>query len=111
MWSVHYDPFFLANYYRNCSVLRASYKVVKHAARCTIDNLGNLFNRGDWLVAHFRAIKSPHSASICRRNGGQNLQQYFDNGACNNSSYIAVSISPVGEQNQENYIIHDNGLY
>jgi 2-polyprenyl-3-methyl-5-hydroxy-6-metoxy-1,4-benzoquinol methylase len=60
MWSVHYDPFFLANYYRNCSVLRASYKVVRHAARCTIDNLGNLFNRGDWLVAHFRVIKSSY---------------------------------------------------
>jgi hypothetical protein len=35
----------------------------------------------------------------------------FDNGACNNASYIAVSISPAGGQNQENYIIHDNAFY
>jgi SAM-dependent methyltransferase len=54
MWSMHYDPFFLANYFRyGQSHALGAVKVAKHAARCAIDVLGNAFGRGDWVT--FRA--------------------------------------------------------
>jgi SAM-dependent methyltransferase len=55
MWSSYYDPFFLANYFRQSPPLVAALKVSKHAARCAVDVLGNPFGRGDWVVGHFRA--------------------------------------------------------
>jgi SAM-dependent methyltransferase len=56
MWSMHYDPFFVANYFRNGqSLALGAVKVAKHAARCAIDVLGNTFGRGDWVIGHFRA--------------------------------------------------------
>jgi SAM-dependent methyltransferase len=56
MWSMHYDPFFLANYFRNGqSHALGAVKVARHIARCAVDVLGNAFGRGDWVIGHFRA--------------------------------------------------------
>jgi SAM-dependent methyltransferase len=56
MWSMHYDPFFLANYFRNKrSHARSALRVAKHAARCAVDVMGTSFGRGDWVIGHFRA--------------------------------------------------------
>ena len=56
MWSMHYDPFFLANYFRSKrSHTRSALKVAQHAARCAVDVMGNSFGRGDWVIGHFRA--------------------------------------------------------
>lgn len=57
MWSMHYDPFFLANYFRNQgSPARSALQVARHAARCAVDVAGNSFGRGDWVIGHFRAM-------------------------------------------------------
>lgn len=59
MWSSYYDPVFLANYNRKGhSTVYASLQVAKHAARCAIDVFGNRFDRGDWVIGHFRAVAS-----------------------------------------------------
>ncbi len=50
MWSFYYDPFFVKLY-----VKRSDYiGIAKHSLRCAVDNLGVLFNRGDWVIGYFR---------------------------------------------------------
>lgn len=50
MWSMYYDPFFFKNYLRDKNYSG----IVKHAIRCSIDNVGVLAGLGDWIVGHFR---------------------------------------------------------
>jgi 2-polyprenyl-3-methyl-5-hydroxy-6-metoxy-1,4-benzoquinol methylase len=50
MWSKYYDPFFLRNYLTE----RKYVSILKHSARCVIDNLGVTVGLGDWVVGHFR---------------------------------------------------------
>jgi 2-polyprenyl-3-methyl-5-hydroxy-6-metoxy-1,4-benzoquinol methylase len=50
MWSTYYDPFFLKNYFREKDYAA----VIKHTLRCLVDNVGVAFDRGDWVVGHFR---------------------------------------------------------
>jgi SAM-dependent methyltransferase len=58
MWSAYYDPFFLANFYRDGrSAVSATRSVLTHAARCAIDVIGNPIGRGDWVIGYFRAIE------------------------------------------------------
>lgn len=65
MWSGYYDPFFLRNYFRDAAgrrVARVNYlHLFRHALRCALDNVGVLFDRGDWVVGHFRA-RAPEPA-------------------------------------------------
>ncbi len=57
MWSCHYDPFFLANYYRNkADWFRSSMRLVKHSLRCSVDVMGNNIGRGDWVIGYFRKL-------------------------------------------------------
>jgi SAM-dependent methyltransferase len=56
MWSMHYDPFFTASYYRRHKFVVATASIVKHAARCLVDVAGSPIGRGDWVIGHFRAI-------------------------------------------------------
>ena len=57
MWSSYYDPFFFKNYTRRGDYIG----IVKHALRCTADNFGILFGRGEWVIGHFRKLEDPVS--------------------------------------------------
>lgn len=59
MWSPFYDPFFLRNYFRGADgkvqpklpLLKLSRQLVQSVA----ENVGTRFERGDWVIGHFRA--------------------------------------------------------
>lgn len=52
MWSMYYDPFFIRNY-----ITSRNWKgIVKHGIRHVIENVGAFLDRGDWIVAYFKAI-------------------------------------------------------
>lgn len=50
MWGTYYDPFFLKNYLR----AKDYSGIVKQTLRSLVENAGVVFDRGDWVVGHFR---------------------------------------------------------
>jgi SAM-dependent methyltransferase len=60
MWSRYYDPFFLRNYFVSVDGQRLPPRKLLslgwRTAGCVVNNVGTLFGKGDWVIAHFRAI-------------------------------------------------------
>jgi SAM-dependent methyltransferase len=60
MWSKFYDPFFLANYFRDDKGrVRAKLpgkSLARQVVQSVAENVGTLVERGDWVIGHFRAV-------------------------------------------------------
>jgi SAM-dependent methyltransferase len=49
-WSAYADPFFARHHIRHWTF----WPLARHALRQSIDSVGVLFGRGDWIIGHFR---------------------------------------------------------